>query len=336
MAREFQMVATKRIKPNHLNPRLEFRKEGLDELAASLERVGMLEPIILRRTNGSLEVVVGERRYRAAQQAGLDEVPAIVTDYTDAEVIEMNLIENVQREDLNDVEKGRSCIQLLDGYSEKYPNPAAVADKLGFSTRTVQFWIQTARDLSPSLQRMVAGAPQRGQELPKGRITSDVAVDIAHKIPERDKQMEVAKAIAEHRIPTGAAREVLRKVAREPEKSVEKVIKEVAEAPAEIPFRLSHAEMIMKGTKTQTSRKGLPDSNIRPGAIMFAAIYEPKYLKLKVRGIERKRLGDFTAEDADREGGYTLAEFKKKWAEIHEEGWDDNQLVHVIKFEAVK
>ena len=336
MAREFQMVSIKKIKPNHLNPRLEFRKAGLDELAASLERVGMLEPIILRRTNGSLEVVVGERRYRAAQQAGLDEVPAIVTDYTDEEVLEMNLIENVQREDLNDVEKGRSCIQLLDNYPEKYPNSAAVADRLGLSARTVSFWIQTARDLSPTLQRMVATAPERGQELPKGKITSEVAINIVRKIPERERQVEVAKAIAERRIPTRAAREVLRKVAREPEKPVERVIKEVVEAPPEIPFRLKHAEMIKKGTKTQTSRKGLPDPNIRPGAVMFAAIYEPKHIKLKVRGIERKRLGDFTAEDADREGGYTLAEFKRAWAEIHEEGWDDNQLVHVIKFEVVK
>ena len=336
MAREFQMVPTKKVKPNHLNPRLEFGKQGLDELAASIERVGMLEPVILRRTNGSLEVVVGERRYRAAQQAGLDEIPAIVTDYTDAEVIEMNLIENVQREDLNEVEKGRSCIQLLEGYADKYPNANAIADRLGVAGRTVNFWIQTARDLSPALQRMVATAPERGQELPKGKITSEVAVNIVRKIPEKEKQVEVARAIAERRVPSGAAREVLRKVAREPEKPVERVIKEIVEAPPEIPFRLKHAEMIKKGTKTQTSRKGLPDPNIKPGAVMFAAVYEPKYLKLKVRGIERKRLGDFTADDADREGGYTLAEFKQVWGEIHEEGWDDDQLVHVIKFEVVK
>jgi ParB family chromosome partitioning protein len=332
MARDFQMVQTKKIKPNHLNPRLEFRKEGLDELAASLERVGMLEPIILRRRNGSLEVVVGERRYRAAQQAGLDEVPAIITDYTDAEVIEMNLIENVQREDLNDVEKGRSCIQLLDSYPEKYPNASAIAKELGLSARTVSFWIQTTRDLSPALQRMVA-APDRGREIPRGKITSDVAVNIARKIPEKEKQVEVARAIADRQIPREAAREVLRKVAREPEKPVQRVIKEVAEAPAELPFRLDHAELIKKGTKTQTSRKGLQDPNIKPGAIVFASIYEPKYLKLKVRGIERKRLGDFTEEDAKREGGYSLTEFKRVWGKIHEEGWNDNLTVYVIHFE---
>jgi ParB family chromosome partitioning protein len=336
MAHEFQMVTTKKIKPNRLNPRLEFRKAGLDDLAASLDRVGMLEPIVLRRTAGGLEVVVGERRYRAAQQAGLDEVPAIIGDFSDEEVIEINLIENVQREDLNDVEKGRSCVQLLEKYPARYPNAGAVADQLGVSARTVSFWIQTARDLSPTLQRMVASAPERGEELPKGKITSEVAVNIARKIPEREKQVELAKAIAERRIPTGAAREVLRKVAREPEKPVERVIKEVTETPPEIPFRLRHAEMIKKGVKTQTSRKGLPDSNIRPGATIFASIYEPKFLKLKVRGIEKKRLGDFTAEDAEREGGYTLAEFKKVWAEIHEEGWNDNQLVQVIKFDVLK
>src|SRR2546426_514069 len=200
---------------------IEFRKEGLDELAASLERVGMLEPIILRRTAGSLEVVVGERRYRAAQQAGLDEVPAIIADYSDEEVVEINLIENVQREDLNDVEKGRSCQQLLEKYPDKYPNASAIANQVGVAARTVNFWIQTARDLSPTLQRMVATAPERGQELPKGKITSEVAVNIARRIPERERQVEVAKAIAERRIPSRAAREVLRKIAREPEKPVQ-------------------------------------------------------------------------------------------------------------------
>ncbi len=332
MPREFMSVPIKKIKPNHLNPRLEFRKEGLDELAASLERVGMLEPLILRRADGALEVVVGERRYRAAQQAGLDEVPAIVADYTDAEVVEMNLIENVQREDLNDVEKGRSCIQLLDSYPEKYSNAGAVADRLGLSPGTINRWIQTARDLSPSLQRMVA-APEPSGEVPKGKITSGVALSIAKKIPQKERQVEVARALAEREVPRDAAREVVRRVAREPEKPVQRVIKEIAEAPAEMPFRLDHAEMIKKGTKTQTSRKGLPDPSIKPGAVVFASIYEPRYLRLKVRGIERKRLGDFTEEDAKREGGYALAEFKRVWGKIHEEGWDDNLTVYVIHFE---
>ena len=79
-------IELKKIQPNKLNPRLKFSKSGLDDLAASIRQYGILEPILVRPVNGHFEVVVGERRYRAAQQAGLDAVPAIVRDYSDDEV----------------------------------------------------------------------------------------------------------------------------------------------------------------------------------------------------------------------------------------------------------
>ncbi len=330
---QFQVVPIKKIKPNRLNPRLDFRKESLDELAASIARVGLLEPVLLRSGGGAFEVVVGERRYRAALQAGLDDIPALVGNYTDEQVVEMNLIENVQREDLNDVEKGKCCVELLEKYSEDYPDSGTIADRIAVSRGTINRWIQTARDLSPQLQRLVAPPTERGKEIPKGKITSDTAIEIVRKIPERNRQVEVAKAFAEHRVGSDTAREILKKVAREPTKSVQRLIREVAEAPAEIPFRLNHAEAIRKGAKTQTSRKSLPDSTIKPGAIFYASVFEPKYLRLRVKGVERKRLGDFTAEDAKREGGYTLPEFKKVWEEIHDQEWDDSETVYVIKFE---
>ena len=107
----------KRIQPNKLNPRLRFSKSGLDDLAASIKQYGILEPIIVRPVNSHYEVVVGERRYRAAQQAGLDEVPVIVREYDDDEVMEINLVENVQREDLSAVEKAKLCQELRDALS---------------------------------------------------------------------------------------------------------------------------------------------------------------------------------------------------------------------------
>ena len=115
-------IDLKKIQPNRLNPRLEFSKAGLDELSDSIRQRGILEPIIVRRSgNDSYEVVVGERRYRAAQQAGLDTVPVILRDYTDDEVMELNLIENVQREDLSAVEKARVCKQLKERFPDRYP-----------------------------------------------------------------------------------------------------------------------------------------------------------------------------------------------------------------------
>ena len=109
----------KRIQPNKLNPRLRFSKSGLDDLAASIKQYGILEPIIVRPVNSHYEVVVGERRYRAAQQAGLDEVPVIVREYSDDEVMEINLVENVQREDLSAVEKAKLCQELRERYPDK-------------------------------------------------------------------------------------------------------------------------------------------------------------------------------------------------------------------------
>src|SRR2546427_12345316 len=97
---QFQIVPIKKVRPNRLNPRMDFRKEGLDELAASISRVGLLERVLLRSRRGAFEVVVDERRNRAALQAGLDEMPALVENDTDQQVAESNLTENVQREDL--------------------------------------------------------------------------------------------------------------------------------------------------------------------------------------------------------------------------------------------
>ena len=92
-------IPLRQIQPNSLNPRSSFSKEGLDELAQSIRRIGLLEPIIVRKKDGFYEVVVGERRYRAAHQAGLDSIPVIIKQLSDSEVIELNLIENIRRED---------------------------------------------------------------------------------------------------------------------------------------------------------------------------------------------------------------------------------------------
>ena len=107
-------IELKKIQPNRLNPRLEFTKAGLDELSDSIKQVGLLEPIIVRQVGNQFEVVVGERRYRAAQQAGLHKVPVIIRHFTDEEVMELNLIENIQREALTAVEKGKVCNELLN------------------------------------------------------------------------------------------------------------------------------------------------------------------------------------------------------------------------------
>jgi len=106
-------IELSKIHPNRLNPRLEINIERLNELADSIKQVGLLEPILVRPLDDEYEVVVGERRYRASQQAGLQKVPAIIHNFTDEQVIELNLIENIQREDLSAVEKGNTLQKKL-------------------------------------------------------------------------------------------------------------------------------------------------------------------------------------------------------------------------------
>ena len=325
-------IELKKIQPNRLNPRLEFTKVGLDELADSIKHVGLLEPIIVRPIDSdTYEVVVGERRYRAAQQAGLDKIPAIVTEYTDPEVMEINLIENIQREDLSAVEKGKICKELLDKFPKQYKSKADLASKVGVSESSVEDWLYTT-SMPPEVQRRIAPETER-RSVPKGKIDYRTAVQISHSIKEPKKLAEVVEHVAEKRIPRRIATQVTRQMKREPDKPVEAIFREVVEeAPIFLPFSRAHAEAMEKGIKTQTSRK-TKDPRLQSGMLVRAQVTH--YADLEVTNVFRKKLGDFDEEDARREGGYTLDEFKEVWRRLHGE-WDPNKTVHVIQFKLAK
>jgi len=323
----FQEMDLKRIKPNRLNPRLEFRKEALDELADSIERSGLLQPLVVRPVQDGYEVVVGERRYRASQQAKLDRVPVMVRSYSDDQVIEMNLIENIQREDLTAVEKGNCVKQLLEKYPEKYPSHGSVSEAIGVSDTVVHDWLLLVQDMSPTVQKMIA--PETPSRIvPKGRMDWRTASELAHKVKEKPRQVEIAKTLVQRGIRGTTARKIIQEAARSPQKPIEDAVKKVVEAPAQVPFMPEHVQPIRKGTKTQTSRKGL-DPRIRIGARLDAYT---KFAELRVVDLKRKKLGDFTEEDARREGGYTLEEFKKVWKKLHGE-WNADETVNVIGFQ---
>ncbi|MDE7350490.1 MAG: ParB/RepB/Spo0J family partition protein [Muribaculaceae bacterium] len=106
------------ISPNPDQPRRTFSDEGLDELAASIREIGIIQPLSLRSApDGGYQIIAGERRWRAAQRAGLHSVPAYVRTASDSEVTEMALIENIQREDLNAIEVALAFRKLIDTYS---------------------------------------------------------------------------------------------------------------------------------------------------------------------------------------------------------------------------
>ena len=104
------------IKPNTTQPRKNFDEEKLEELAASIERHGVIQPLVLRKLGKGYEIVAGERRWRAARIAGLKEVPCIVKELTDEENMLLAIIENMQREDLNPIEEAEGIRQMIDTY----------------------------------------------------------------------------------------------------------------------------------------------------------------------------------------------------------------------------
>lgn len=326
-------VELAKIRPNRLNPRLEINVERLNELADSIKEVGLLEPIIVRPKNDEYEVVVGERRYRASQQAKLEKVPAIVRKYSDDEVVQLNLIENVQREDLSAIEKGKVCKHLLEKYPEKYPSQIALAKKIGVSHDAISLWLRTVEVVPQEVQRFVAPSTI-SRVVPEGKIDYLTAVRVGRSVKEPKRRVEVIKKLAQKRLPVRERTQVIKKVALEPEKPIEEVIEEVAKIPYELPFRLSHMKPILDGAKVQTSRTGIPNPKVKVGAIVHAAVWEPHFADLRITYIERKRLKYFDEEDAKREGGYTLEDFKKVWKDIHGE-WNEDQFVYVIHFEKV-
>lgn len=321
-------IELKKIQPNRLNPRLEFTKAGLDELADSIKQVGLLEPIIVRPRDDGYEVVVGERRYRAAHQAGLDKVPVTIRDYSDDEVLELNFIENVHREDLSAIEKGKLCQQLLERFPDRYPSVYSLGKSLGISNSHIFEWLQLL-GMPEEIQKLIR--PERKSLSLKGepKIDYQLATTIARQVKKPERQIELAKKIAERRVPQRIAREVIRGVAKEPEKPIQQVFREVVdEAPIFLPFSKIHADAIVKETKTQTSRKA-KDPRLQKGVTVRAQVTH--FADLEVTEVYRKRLGDFDEGDAQREGGYTLGEFKEVWKALHDE-WNPNESVYVVRF----
>jgi ParB family chromosome partitioning protein len=141
-----------RVRPNPFQPRREFRAEELEELAASIREHGVLQPIIVRPSGEDFEIVAGERRVRACQRLGLATVPALVRTATDTQMLELALIENIQRADLNAIEEARayqSYIQRLDLTQEQ------AAQRLGRSRPTVANMLRLL-DLPPDVQELVS------------------------------------------------------------------------------------------------------------------------------------------------------------------------------------
>ena len=165
------------IKPNSSQPRKTFDEEKLEELAASIERHGVIQPLVLRRLGKGYEIVAGERRWRAARIAGLKEIPCIVKELSHEENMLLAIIENMQREDLNPIEEAEGIRQMIDTY--------------GLTQEQVSYSVGKSRPYISNSLRLLK-LPDKVQELAaEGKISTGHARALAG-VKNRQTQIELA------------------------------------------------------------------------------------------------------------------------------------------------
>ena len=172
------------LRPNPYQPRKEFDPEKLTELAVSIKEHGIIQPIIVKKSVKGYEIIAGERRYRASKLAGLDKVPAIVRPFTDEQMAEISLLENIQRENLNPIEEALAYKQLLE---KSHMTQENLSTKVGKSRSYITNVIGLLR-LPSEVQELVSkGKISMGHARALSKLESDEEIiRLAHKIDEEN------------------------------------------------------------------------------------------------------------------------------------------------------
>ncbi|MBQ4472703.1 MAG: ParB/RepB/Spo0J family partition protein [Lachnospiraceae bacterium] len=189
-----QMISLREIEPNAGQPRKDFDEAALKELADSIRQYGVIEPILVQKKGKGYEIIAGERRWRAARLAGLKKIPVLIREYSDREVMEISLIENLQREDLNPMEEAMAYHRLMTDFNLKQKD---IAEKVSKNHSTIANAIRLLR-LDPRVQALVA----------QGKLSAGQARPLLG-LEDADIQYLAAEKIAEHQM---SAREVERYV----------------------------------------------------------------------------------------------------------------------------
>ncbi|MBV0913519.1 ParB/RepB/Spo0J family partition protein [Anianabacter salinae] len=189
-----QAVPIERVFPNPEQPRRSFTPENLEELAASIREKGIIQPLILRARpghSGDYEIVAGERRWRAAQMAKLHEVPALIRDFSDTEVLEVAIIENIQRADLNPLEEAMGYRQLMDRFGHTQEK---VAEALGKSRSHIANLLRLLGLPDVVQQLLRDGKLSAGHA--RALITSDDPASLARQVVDRSLSVRETERLA--------------------------------------------------------------------------------------------------------------------------------------------
>jgi ParB family chromosome partitioning protein len=173
------------IKPNTYQPRKDFDEEAIKELASSIQEKGIIQPIVVRKSENTYEIIAGERRWRAAQRVGLTRVPVIIKDVSDREALELALVENLQREDLNPIEEATAYEQLIEDFGLTHED---ISKRIGKERSTI------------TNQLRLLKLPEEVREaLIKGEITAGHARAILG-LQSLNKAKEVLEAIRSQKL----------------------------------------------------------------------------------------------------------------------------------------
>jgi ParB family chromosome partitioning protein len=193
-ARPDLIVPVEKVFPNPDQPRRSFTDEHLRDLSASIKAKGIIQPLIVRKRstgNGEYEIVAGERRWRAAQMAQLHEIPVLVRDFTDTEVLEVAIIENIQRADLNPVEEAAGFRQLMDKFGHTQEK---LAEELGKSRSHIANLLRLLHLPADVQELLVEGKLSAGHA--RALITSDDPSGLAKQVVAQGLSVRATEALA--------------------------------------------------------------------------------------------------------------------------------------------
>ena len=196
------------VEPNRSQPRKHFDEDALLELAESIKQYGVLQPLLVSDKKGYYEIIAGERRWRAAKIAGLKEIPVIVKEFTEQEVVEISLIENIQREDLNPIEEAMAYKRLLDEFHLKQDE---IAERVSKSRTAVTNSMRLLK-LDEKVQQMLID-----EMISAGHARAILA------LPDKEKQASVAARVFDEKMSVRETEKLVKTLMEPPrEKTVER------------------------------------------------------------------------------------------------------------------
>lgn len=231
-----QMMKINDVEPNRDQPRKKFEEDALLELSDSIKQFGIIQPLIVQKRKDYYEIIAGERRWRAAKMAGLKEVPVIVKEYTEQEIVEISLIENIQRENLNPIEEAVAFKKLLEEFNLKQDE---VAERVSKSRTAVTNSMRLLK-LDDRVQQMIVD-----DMISTGHARALLAID------EKEQQYELANRIFDEKLSVRETEKLVKDI-KNPKKQIEKKKPENSFVYDDLANKMKE----IMGTKVSISSKG--------------------------------------------------------------------------------